>query len=133
MEEIGRYGGTWQLCLRIEALHLPSTEGTKLSFRPSLPQGEGEVDKPAWIAHVFTGGASLPVFGDWMGNCCVLQRFLKHRVCYVVLLSNQRCLRHHQHQLHTNSHNSVTHTHTLLTCLLGMFSGITTRGCLIFS
>lgn len=130
MEEIGRYGGTWQLCLRIEALHLPSAEGTKHSFWPSLPQGEGEVDEPAWIAHVFTGGAPPPVFGDWMGNCCVLQTCLKHRVCYVVSRSNQRCLQHH-HQLHTNNHNSVTHT--LLTCLLGIFSGITTRGCLQFS
>lgn len=75
------------------------------------------------------------------GNCCVLPPCLKRRVCFAVLLCNQRCSPPHLHhptppQLSVDSHTSVSHTHahthtSRKHAHWAISLGSLTRGCLL--
>lgn len=114
-----------------------SAEGTVRSFQRGLPRGEEEGDKPAWISYVSTGDGlfSRP------REIAVFSPCLKRRVCFAVLLCNQRCSPPHLHhptppQLSVDSHTSVSHTHahthtSRKHAHWAISLGSLTRGCLL--
>lgn len=110
-----------KLCCRMEAVHLAAPTEPCSHF-PRVPQGDGKGDRLVWISYVFTGGASSPV--------------CRKLLCFDVLSEALGMFCHFPLQSKVFSPPSgglgfaltvSPQSHTLQTCSLGDFSGITNK------